>query len=198
MTKKLILLLFITSMSAWVARAQYALDNVGSSFFTEYRVVDDSGKVVDLPEMIKEALFMPQIAEIHNKSMLYFNHRDTLFEYNIENRTIREMLRPVSGTGCICGLAWSPDSNYVLVLAINTETASAGDIHQYLYLVHVNGSRPPSKALLPVNFTIPGLCDAKAGKDFYFIDNTTVCYKIHLSSASDGGKLKSVSVSLFK
>ncbi len=187
-------LIFVVS----VANAQYTLNSNATAFYSEYFVTDTSGEVVLLPRDVQDALFAPQILTlIHGKNLIYCR-TDTLFEYYIDKRSKREMLLAMPGTGCMCGLAWSPDSTHVLVLGINIENSTIGDYNNFLYLVDITGSTPPRKIIKPVNFFIPNGCQSIPGQDFYFVDNETIAYKVHLEMKEEGGTIKTVRIVEFR
>lgn len=179
-------------------RAQFFLEKVATSFYTDYIVTDTSGMKISLPYEVQKCLFSPRFVSLCDSNFLYYSDADTVFEYDISHRSKREILIVRNGPHTLCGIAWSPDSSLALVLSITPSDAENNSCDGLLFLITADGSLPPRKLKAPVNYFVIKECESIPGRDFYFIDDNTVVYKKHLESLTDPGKMVTVNISEFR
>ncbi len=178
-------------------KAQFFLEKVATEFYTDYIVTDTSGWKIALPNEVQKCLYSPRFVSLLDSNYLYYSEADTVFEYDIQHRSKREILIAKHGPHTLCGIAWSPDSSLALILSITPTETERSQINNTLYLITINGSLPPKKINAPVNFYFENEFESKPGRDFYFIDKSTIAYKTHLESYTDPGKIITVKISDF-
>ncbi|MPM20403.1 hypothetical protein SDC9_66833 [bioreactor metagenome] len=153
---------------------------------------------VSLPYEIQKCLFSPRFVSLIDSNYLYYSDADTVFEFDVRHRSKREVLVVRNGPNALCGIAWSPDSSMALILSIAPNQIADFASENTLYLITIDGSLPPRKYTAPVNFFFIKECESAPGRDFYFVDNSTIVYKKHLESYSDPGKLITVKIGAFR
>jgi len=178
--------------------AQFFLEKVSTTFYTDYIVTDTSGMKISLPHEVQKCLFSPRLISLNDSNYLYYSDADTVFEYDIQHRSKREILIAHNGPNTLCGIAWSPDSSLALILSIKPVEAGVDPLISTLYLVRIDGATPPKKYACPVNYFLAKEYESYPGKDFYFHDNKTIVFKTHLESLTDPGKMVTVNISEFR
>jgi len=178
-------------------KAQFFLEKVATEFYTDYIITDTSGWKISLPNEVQKCLFTPRFVALLDSNYLYYSDVDTVFEYDIQHRSKREILVAKHGPHALCGIAWSPDSSQALILSIAPNEAERSQLNSTLYLITISGSLPPRKISAPVNFYFLETFESKPGRDFYFTDKNTIVYKTHLDSFTDPGKMITVKISDF-
>lgn len=178
--------------------AQYSLEKMTTAFYTDYIIVDSAGMKLALPYEVQRALNSPQMISFIGGKYLYFNDADTVFEYDVINRTKREILRVSGDPEYLFGPAWSTDSSQFLTLAVNLNNNDNALYENSLYLIRTDGSLPPKKLQCSVNFWPDETCHSTPGEDFYFIDNETIAYKTNVKCSENPGKIIVVKTSLFQ
>lgn len=180
------------------SKAQFFIEKVATTFYTDYIITDTSGMKISLPHEVQKCLFSPRFVSLCDSNYLYYSDADTVFEYDILHRTKREILIVKNGPNTLCGIAWSPDSSMALIMSLKPVEAEDVSIVNTLHLITIDGSRPPKKIACPVNYFLAKEYESFPGRDFYFIDNNTVMYKTHLESYTSPGKMVSVKISEFR
>ncbi|HCB63292.1 MAG: hypothetical protein A2W93_11025 [Bacteroidetes bacterium GWF2_43_63] len=193
-----VLLSIILLLCVYPSQAQFFLEKVATSFYTDYIITDTAGMKISLPHEVQKCLFTPRFVSLCDNNYLYYSDADTVFEYDIAHRSKREILTVKNGPNTLCGIAWSPDSSQALVLSLKPVEGADIPLVNTLHLITIDGSLPPKKISCPVNYFLAKEVESFPGRDFYFSDNNTVVYKTHLESYTSPGKMVTVNISDFR
>lgn len=155
-----------------------------SASSTAYGVVNDNNEEVALPQKIKEKVvfsFLPPDVIPGTKKIVFSDTQSdtTAFlikTYETDTKKEEILLRLPGKRDGISPIIWSPDKQSFAFVDVNQQDYKVGT---KLYVFQLETGKL-STFDAPINFVCGASCYVQAQEDFWFKDDTTIQYKIHL------------------